>query len=224
MSDALGVIVIGQSPRPEVERQLRLVLGEALPIRLVGALDGMTRRDIDGIAPSGGSDDVLFTRLPGGEGVVISKRAVTEGARRRLREFEDAGIDVALLACTGAFPALDYRGFLIQPSPVLHHAVLGLLPTGRIGVFNPLPEQEEQVRRKWRKDGWEIEFEALLPGTVPDGVEAAARRMAAKRPDLVVLDCMGYTQADKERVRRVTGRRAVLAVSTAARALQELLA
>jgi protein AroM len=48
--------------------------------------------------------------------------------------------------------------------------------------------------------------------------------MAARRPDLVVLDCMGYTQADKERIRRVAGCRAVLAVSVAARALQELLA
>jgi protein AroM len=221
-SNTVGVIVIGQSPRPEIEQELRLVLGPDLPIRLVGALDGMTRRDIDGLAPSG-SDDTLFTRLPNGDGIVVAKHAVTEGVQRRLRDFEVAGIDVALLACTGAFPAIDYRGFLIEPSPVLHHAVLGLLSKGRIGVFNPLPEQREQVARKWQKEGWRIEFEALLPGSDPGTVEAAARRMAGHRPDLVVLDCMGYTQDDKERVRRVTGCRAVLGVSASARALQELL-
>lgn len=218
----LGVIVIGQSPRPEVERELRRVLGAELPIRLVGALDGMTRRDIDGLAPSG-SDDTLFTRLPDGEGVVVAKRAVADGVQRRLAELEAAGVDAALLACTGAFPPLQYRGFLVQPSPVLHHAVLGLLPKGRVGIFNPLPEQREQVARKWRKEGWEIAFEALLPGSDADAVEAAARRMARHRPDLLVLDCMGYTETDKARVRNVTGCRALLAVSVAARALQELL-
>jgi len=48
--------------------------------------------------------------------------------------------------------------------------------------------------------------------------------MARRRPDLVVLDCMGYGQAMKRRVREVTGLRSVLAISAAARALQELLA
>jgi DNA-binding response OmpR family regulator len=34
-------------------------------------------------------------------------------------------------------------------------------------------------------------------------VDAAAERLAAAAPDLVVMDCMSFSQATKERVRQV---------------------
>jgi hypothetical protein len=47
--------------------------------------------------------------------------------------------------------------------------------------------------------------------------------MAEKRLGVVVLDCMSYTQAMKEQIRLHCPARIVLAVSLAARAIQELL-
>ena len=96
----LGVVVIGQAPRPEIEAELRLVLGEALPIALVGALDGLSRAEIDRLTPRD-SDDTLFTKLPDGDGVVISKAAVARHAQAHLDRFADQGIDVTMMCCTG---------------------------------------------------------------------------------------------------------------------------
>jgi protein AroM len=218
----LGVVVIGQAPRPDVEAELRLVLGAALRIELVGALDGLGRDAIDRLVPDG-SDDTLFTKLPSGDGVVISKAAVTRGVQASLDRFADRGIDVTLICCTGAFKGLVPRGPIVFPSAVLTSLAGALLPQGRLGVFTPLPEQIEQTRRKWVDRPWQVEIEPLLPIHQPGDLDAAARRMAARRPDLVIMDCMSYTTEMKRAVRAITGARALLGLSCAARAVQELL-
>ncbi|MEJ0069883.1 MAG: AroM family protein [Pseudomonadota bacterium] len=218
----LGVVVIGQAPRPDVEAELRLVLGPALTIELVGALDGLSRAEIDRLPPHG-SDDTLFTKLPSGDGVVISKTAVTRGIQAALDRFADRGIDVTLICCTGAFKGLVPRGPIVFPSAVLTSLAGALLPQGRLGVFTPLPEQTEQTRRKWVDRPWQVEIEPLLPIHQPSDLDAAARRMAARRPDLVIMDCMSYTTAMKQAVRAITGAHALLGLSCAARAVQELL-
>src|SRR5215831_14063389 len=192
----LGVVVIGQAPRPEIEAELREVLGAALPIELVGALDGLTRAEIDRLTPRD-SDDTLFTKLPSGDGVVISKAAVARHAQVQLDRFAARGVDVTLMCCTGAFPGLTARGPVVLPSAVLTSLAAALLPGGRLGVFTPLPEQADQVRHKWVDQPWQIVVEPLLPIHGPAELDEAAARMAAHRPDLVILDCMSYTGAMK---------------------------
>ena len=79
------------------------------------------------------------------------------------------------------------------------------------------------MKDKWSQGEWEVEALPLRPRTEGAALDAAAREMARRRPDLIVLDCMGYGRAMKRRVREVTGIRVVLAISAAARALQELI-
>jgi protein AroM len=218
----IGVVAIGQAPRPDIETELRGVLGHRVPIRLVGALDGVSRAEIDRLSPCS-SHDALFTNLPDGSGVVISKAEVTKRVQARLDWLAEQGVDVTLMNCTGVFEGLVPRGHLIFPSAVLTALVLGLMPRGRLGVFMPIAEQEAPMKDKWSQGEWEVEALPLRPRTEGAALDAAAREMARRRPDLIVLDCMGYGQAMKGRVREVTGIRAVLAISAAARALQELI-
>jgi protein AroM len=222
MRATLGVIVIGQSPRPDIEAELRRVLGDGPAIELVGALDGMSRAQIDRLQPDG-SDDTLFTKLPDGDGVVISKAAVTRGAQTQIDRFAERGIDVTLMNCTGAFKGLIPRGPTVFPSAVLTSLAAAVLPAGRLGILTPLPEQADQVRHKWIDRPWEIAIEPLLPIHGPAELRAAAEHLAAQKPDLVIMDCMSYTAAMKRTVCDITGARALLGLSCAARAVQELL-
>jgi len=218
----LGVVVIGQSPRPDIEAELRLVLGDGPAIELVGALDGLSRAEIDCLPPDG-SDDTLFTKLPSGDGVVISKAAVTVRAQGCIDRFAVQGTDITLMCCTGAFKGLVPRGHIVFPSAVLASFAEALLPAGRLGIFTPLPAQQEQTERKWGDRQWSVSVEPLLPIHGPDDLVAAAERMAAHRPDLVIMDCMSYTTAMKQTAREITGARTLLGLSCAARAVQELL-
>jgi protein AroM len=218
----MGVVVIGQSPRPSMEAEIATVLSSGTSIELRGALDGMSRAEIDAIPPVDGAD-ALFTLLPNGDNVRISKKAVEGRANAQLARFKREGIDVAMLACTGKFPNLAPEGLVILPSAVLHRLVEAILPRGRLGVFSPLPEQTALIAKKWQRDGVEVVGVTLQPGSDDAAVDAAAHEMMDKQPDLVVLDCMSYTSANKARVRQIYSGPVILSIAAAARVVEELL-
>lgn len=219
----MGVVVIGQSPRPSVAHEIAAVLSPGLEIDLRGALDGMTRDEIDGIPPVDGYD-ALFTLLPNGDAVTISKKAVEARAAIQIDKFASEGVKIAMLACTGKFPNLTPEGLVILPSAVLHKLVEAVLPKGRLGVFSPLAAQTELIGKKWQREDVEVVGVTMQPGSNDEAVDAAAQKMAALSPDLVVMDCMGYTSANKARVRQAYNGPVILAIAAAARVVEELMA
>jgi protein AroM len=218
----IGVVVIGQSPRPSVAAEIAAVLSPGISIELRGALDGMSRAEIDAIPPIDGYD-TLFTLLPNGEGVIISKKQVERRASQKLAQLKQDGVDITMLTCTGKFPNLAPEGLVILPSAVLHRLVEAVLPKGRLGVFSPLPEHTALIDQKWQRAGIEVVGVTLRPGSDEAAVDSAAQAMAALRPDLVVMDCMGYTRANKARLRLGYSGPVILAIAAAARVVEELV-
>lgn len=213
----LPVLLIGQSPRPALEAEIAAA-APGLRFATKGALDGMTREEVAGVAPKNGPD-TLFTILPSGETTKISKAAVTERMAALLGELNGP----ALLACTGAFPGLPDHPGLIQPSAVLNALGEALLPHGRLALFVPLAEQIDTLKAKRKREGLEVEAVALAPGSDNAAIDAAAAQLAAFLPDLVLLDCMSYTRADKARIARTLSCPILLSIAVAARAAASLL-
>ena len=121
------------------------------------------------------------------------------------------------------FPNLAPEGLVVLPSAVLHKMVEAVMPRGRLGVFSPLPEQTALIAGKWQRDGVDVVGDTLQPGSDDAIVDATAREMAAKAPDLIVLDCMSYTSANKARVRRHYAGPVILSIAAAARVIEELV-
>jgi protein AroM len=223
MAKRLGVVVVGQSPRPEIIAQMRPLLGDEVQIDLRGALDGLSRTAVAALAPTCGAD-TLFTRLPpAGENIKLSKHAVEGRAKAVIGRMAADGTAITMLCCTGEFPMLT-TGSAVLPSAILSGLVDGLLPRGRLGIFIPLPEQAETLSAKWRRPGLEVVAEPLTPGSDAPVIDAAARRLAARAPDLAVMDCMSYDSAMKDRVRQTVHAPVILAIAAAARIAAELLA
>ena len=61
----VGAITIGQSPRTDVVQELFPLMGEQVELIQAGALDGLTREDIQAFAP-GPEDYTLISRLRDG--------------------------------------------------------------------------------------------------------------------------------------------------------------
>jgi len=218
----LPVVVIGQSPRPDVAALVASLVGPGIEIRLAGALDGLDRAQLDRIRPADGGD-TLFTVLPSGEGIAVSKRAVAARAGPMLDRLRADGHPLTLFCCTGRFPPLENRPGVIFPSRVLDGWIEGLLPRGRLAVLVPLPEQVAVLERRWAGPGRTVAVAALAPTAPDDAFAQAAERFAVDAPDLVVLDCISYTAGHKAAVRRVLGDRVVLGLSAAARTIRELI-
>lgn len=195
----VGIVYIGQSPRPSVEAELLPVLGDRIRLRPAGALDGLTRDEIAALAPVDG-EAMLFTRLSDDTPVRLSKRAVETRLAGRFEHLRALGIERSVLACTGAFEGLLPSPNLLYPSRLLDRAVDAVAPR-RPAVLTPLEGLVPATTARWRERGYDdVTVVALEPVDDPAAAAAAGLRLAAAAPDLVIFDCISYNQQHRRRV------------------------
>lgn len=219
----LGVAVIGQSPRDEIAAAFSAALPAGAAIKLRGCLDGMTREEIGRIPPRDGAD-TLYTRLPCGSNVLISKSEVVARAPATLEALRRDGAAALVLNCTGAFPPMAGDAGVIFPSRLLSKLAEALLPAGRIAILAPVAEQCATLEAKWRRDGVDVASAALSPSEDADAARAAVRSLRDFGPDLVVMDCMSYRPEHKHAVSAETGAPTLLAMATVSAVVGALLA
>jgi protein AroM len=182
----------------------------------------LSEADVDARAPVSAAD-ALYTPLPSGREVTISKRAVAERAPATLAALRRDGADVLVFNCTGEFPTMAGDAGVLFPSRVLNGLAGALLPRGRLGLLIPIAEQAEILSEQRSRPGVEVVVEVLRPSADSGATADAAQRLAARKPDLVAMDCMSYTPATKEIVHRWIGAPILLAVTATSRVLRELL-
>src|SRR6187402_3486854 len=222
MSRTLGVITIGQAPRDDIAALFAEHAPPGTKVVLRGALDGMSDAEIDAIKPESGAD-TLYSRLRGDRDVKISKKAVIARSPAILAKLRADGSDAIVYACTGDFPPMEGDENVLFPSRILNGLATGLLPRGRLGLLIPLAEQGEKLASKWTRPGLEVVAEALAPSAGQGEAAAAAERLAAKKPDLVAMDCMSYTPTTKDWIKGPLGVPALLAITATGRVLREML-
>lgn len=227
MPKTLGVLTIGQSPRPDsLIREIQAVVGESIRVVERGALDGLSRDEIRAMAPGPG-DYHLITLLSDGASVQVNKAAILDRLQRQitdLEEHEDVG--ATLLMCTGAFPRFDHRRPLLLPQAALYGATIGMANGGAIGSLIPLPAQVEQARAKWRQMGVAGAVVASANPYAADPLAevqagaAAARQVGAT---ILFMDCFGFDRAMRAAARAAFGGPVILARSLAARLAAEMM-
>jgi protein AroM len=222
MTRILGIATIGQAPRDDIALLFALHAPPGTKVILRGALDGLSDAEVDALKPEY-DGDTLYTRLRGGRDVRISKKAVIARSPQVLKKLRADGCDVLVYACTGEFPPMPGDEGVLFPSRVLNGLATGLLPQGRLGLLIPLAEQAEKLGAKWARPGLEVVTEALAPSAGAAEAAAAARRLAAHKPDLVAMDCMSYTPTTKEWIKPALGVPALLAITATGRVLREML-
>jgi protein AroM len=226
MPDALrpvvGLVTIGQSPRPDVVPDMAELIGPGAEIREAGALDGLTRAAIEALKPTG-SDEILVTRLQDGTAVFLGKEKIVGLVEQGIAALEREGATLTALLCTGAFPRLRAGRTLIQPHPVLLGTLRGLSWPGRLGVLTPSVPHVPQTEARWRGDGFDPVVAPLSPYEEEDpaALRRAADAMRAGGAGLVVMDCMGFRRKTRDELRGLTGVPVLLANLLVARVIAE---
>ena len=215
-------LTIGQSPRPDVAPELLRMFGAtAVGITLVeaGALDGLTREQVQGGAPRDG-EMPLVSRLRSGEEVVIGEAFVEARMAELLRAVPQD--DIAAILCTGPFRGIPERRGLVKAGPVFDAALRSATPPGAtVGMLIPEPRQEEDARRRVPAGA-----RCVVGVASPYADDGIGERLADefRGVDLVGLNCLGYDGALETAVARATGKPVVLARRALAEAVGRLVA
>ena len=112
-----------------------------------------------------------------------------------------------LVLCTGVFRGLrTRRAWLIEPDRILPGLVAGLAGSRRVGVVMPLALPIDGERRKWSTLQIPPTFAVASPyAGEDDQVATAARDVQRAGANLVVLDCFGFTELQRDAAAQASG-------------------
>ncbi|WP_394923016.1 AroM family protein [uncultured Robinsoniella sp.] len=218
----IGAITIGQAPRVDVTGDVMEIFHGKAELLQGGGLDGLTREEIETFKPED-SDYVLVSRLTDGSSVTFAERHILPRLQQRIYDLEAQGVKFIMFFCTGDFPdTFKSKVPLIFPCKILNHIVPLLTKTSNIITVTPSPLQVAQCEEKWRKYVNQVTSIPASPYGDWETLTAAAERIKDMEGDLVVLDCIGYTQEMKEMFAKITGKMIVLSRTILARVVSEL--
>ena len=212
-------VTIGQTPRVDLVPEMAAQVGAGITITEFGALDGASDEDIARAAP-GEEDERLVTRLRDGSQVIARKTWIHERLQQSLDHIAQSDFDLVVLLCTGHFPNLRTRGLFLEAQAIVDHAVLAFgSGAASIGVMVPVEEQLQEFHFQ-PSAGQRLSFSYASPYT-ESRFDEAARELADV--DLIVMHCIGYTEAMRQEVASVFGRPVLLARRLVAGAVAQLV-
>jgi len=217
----VGALTIGQSPRPDIVAEMQPLLGADTRIVQAGALDGLSRGEIDALAPQPGDEDALIARLAAGGEVLLAKKKIVPRLQACLDRLQDQ-VDAFAILCAGAFPPFRSARPVLMPDRCLAAVVDAAFDGRRLGVIVPIKEQQASSAARWSRVDPGVLVTVASPYDEPARLVAAAEELQRGGTSLVVLECQGFTSAMKQVVRDVTGAPALLPASVLARVLAEL--
>ncbi|MGH7067683.1 MAG: AroM family protein [Acetobacteraceae bacterium] len=213
-------VTIGQSPRPDIMPELLAAARTPLGAEECGVLDGLDEREIAGMSVRNGAA-LLVSRLRDGQEVVLDHRAVESRLVTLLGELDRSGYDLIVLLCSGRFRKFALVTPFIEPEHVLDHFAQGLAyGAQRIGVMLP---HREQIADFSPLPGLAARFDVVSPyaGAGEERFRAAGR--ALKDTGLIVMHCMGYTEAMRRSVMKEAKRPVLLPRRVVAHAIDLIL-
>jgi protein AroM len=216
----IGAITIGQAPRDDVVPEMEKLLGAGVRVLQAGALDGLSRVDVAGLAPAP-DEDALITRLTDGSEVIVAKRKIL-GRLQACVDRLGPETEACVILCAGKFPPFHSARPVLLPDRLLAAAVDAVWEGGRLGVIVPIAQQREAHIALWGRVDPGVVVTVASPYRGAPDVMRAAEELRAAGVTLTVMSCLGFTSATKTVVRDVTGAPALLPISLIARFLSEL--
>jgi protein AroM len=194
----LAFVTIGQSPRDDIVPEMLADIGGDVEAHQFGALDELPENEIRALVPGPGETS-FATRLRDGREITISKERVEIRLEELLERVDQQGFDAVVLLCTGTHVKPLSRTLMIESQRVVDSMVESLAASSqRLGVILPLERQVEEFPKRHvfsRKA-------KLIAASPYAGDNIAEKAAALAECDLVIMHCMGYSEAMRAAARQ----------------------
>lgn len=200
-------ISAGRSPRDDIVPDLTAFLDQPVDAREIGALDGLDEADIAAMAPEA-DEQVIHTRIGPDRWVVVSKARLTRRMQDIVQALPVEGRPLVVILSTGLLGDFPTPFPTVNAQRALETAIRALIAEGeRLGIVLPL---ERQARADLLP---ELRRFDTLSAAVETGDHLGMKQALARLSDceIVVLNSVGYTEADARLIRQVSGKRVMLA-------------
>ncbi|SPA44398.1 AroM family protein [Cupriavidus taiwanensis] len=217
----VAFVTIGQAPRTDVVPQMLADLGLPVAAEEFGILDDLDADQIAALAPTSG-EYRFASRLRDGSQAVMGKPVAEAMLARLMASLDDGRFDALVPLCTGtALPPM--RTLVIEPQQVVDHLTVALAQgCKRLGIVLPLEGQVGSFHLI-EPVSCELRVTHASPYTDTGTGRFAQAGETLRGCDLVVMHCMGYTEAMRAEVARHAGAPVLLSNRMVATLLGQVL-
>lgn len=226
----LGVITVGQSPRPDLVPLFEAALPEGAELVECGVLDGLDRDEIARDYSPEPDGAVLISRLVNGSSVIISKARAEARVAELVKDLDHKGCGMILLLCTGVFRGLECsRARVLQPQELLMPTIKALVTGRHAGFLVPTEAQAAKVPEKWAclaeaENSAPPLARALSPYDADDAeIAEAARALVDAGAEVLVGDCIGFGEHHRRIARKAAGVPVIVSTGLLSKLVSELV-
>jgi len=210
---------VGQSPRADIIDDMLGNLDLSIEAQEIGALDGLPPAELDELKVRPGETSIV-TKLADGSTIVISKPRIAERMAGIAAAFQPNQFDLVVILSTGLFRDFESICPTVNAQRAMESTVISLAAHGSaVGLIQPLKQQID-----------ELSIPALAPYkiTASYAAEGDKQSLAGALVDLadaeiIVLNSVSVTEADRQTVAKASGKPVVLARRIVASAIRLLL-
>jgi len=225
LSKNVGIVSIGQTPRPDIQSLFNEILGEGYDLSLKGALNDIIFEDV----PKFRDDEYLLMtgvkdRLGKRRGTRVTREFLVPFIQKRIKDLEKENVGFIIIWCGGRFPEFESTSMVIRPSEIAKGTIESLLKQGKLGVIYPAKEQLIWAEPEWGRKG--IEVYADSPGSSrnrEEEIKLLAKRLANKKLDLILLNCAGFGYNMKKIIQEITQKPVIQLNTLTLRIVKELI-
>lgn len=220
----LGLLTIGEAPREDLVEDWSMYFErDVMPVQK-GILDKLAPHQIKRLAPKA-NDTVLITKTADGKQRKLGKEQLLPKIQMKIAEFAQEDIHLIVLACTGSFPLFNSSIPLIYPDYLVGHVLKGVFKNKiKLHVIVPSPLQFESITQKWNSFGFEVTVSACSPYTTNlDEFSKLGGILKSDSSDVILLDCMGYSEEMKRWIQVASAKPVLLSRSLLYKNVAEML-
>jgi len=215
----IGLVVLGHSPREDHEAVYDQI-APGVKRKVVGGLDSVTCEQARQLEDKAGVSP-LVCLLSDRTTVEIPLPVLFPYLKKQVDSLADEGASLAVVLCSGGFPRFDCAIPVMLPGMVVPRMVAGLYPNRVIGLIVPNQAQQAAALSHWKSQGVEA-VSAVVSPYEGRGFEEAGKTFSAIGADFVAIDCMGFTEEHRERLKMLCGCPVMLPKTLVARVALEI--
>ena len=215
----IGLVALGHSPRVDHEEVYAAIAPKA-PRKLAGGLDSFTSDQARGLEDKKGISPLVCV-LADKSTVEIPLPVLFPYLVEKVEYLASEGATLAVILCSGGFPEFDCSIPVILPGKVVPAIVASLFPKRKIGLIVPNHAQEPAACAHWASMGVNV-VSAVVSPYENRGFEEAGEKFKLIGADLVAIDCMGFEERHRERLKQLCGCPVLLPKTLVARVAFEM--
>lgn len=203
MKKKVAVISMGQSPAQPACNDVYRSLSDVFSVEMTGLLDGMDAEAIADLAPDPG-ESLIVSSLRNGQKICLAEHHAMRLVNEQLLHAQRNGCAAALILCTGHFETPDLEIPVFVPERILF-SLFRSLGIKKLGAIVPKAEQIEASLAYYS------EFSPIIHAASPYGaasdIEAVSSLFRQSDVDLLLADCMGFTEELGTLISNVSGKK-----------------